>query len=87
MKTTESWWLSVQCDHMARLFVQFMAFYNNENLPNGIFFTKYFAKYQINPDKLPKTYVSVPKWQNFAKYGHTDCDKLLQVVPTYVATS
>ena len=64
-----------------------MAFYNNENLPNGIFFTKYFAKYQINPDKLPKTYVSVPKWQIFAKYGHTDCDKLLQVVPTYVATS
>ena len=24
-----------QCDQMARMFVQYLAVYNNENLPNG----------------------------------------------------
>ena len=44
--------LSNQCDQVARLFFQYLAAYNNENLPKSIHIdTKWvhnFAKYQIN---------------------------------------
>ena len=36
--------------------------------------TKY-SKYKIShPKNCPKTFKLLPKWRNFAKSGHTECD-------------
>ena len=61
-----------QCDQMATLFFQYLALQNNEILRKSI---KYlpkqehnFAKYSRNGQRRSKIW---PKWQNFAKSGHT----------------
>ena len=64
------------CDQMAKLFVQYLAIYNDNNLLNGI---KYFAIvdskcYQIvnKVSKMTKTVNNIlPNWQNFAESVHT----------------
>ena len=31
----------------------------------------------INPKKLPKTFAILPKWRNFAKFGHTSFESFI----------
>ena len=38
-------------------------------------YIKICAKYLIHPQKLPNTFIMLPKWRNFAKSGHTAIDK------------
>ena len=57
---------------MARLFAQYLAINNNENLPDSKTFAKLDSKLLKTPSKiLPKTIKILPLWQNFAKSGHT----------------
>ena len=48
-----------QCDQMTRLFVQYLAIYNNKNLPSSIKFAKVGSKFCTNKKlvtpKMPKT--------------------------------
>ena len=50
----------MQCNQMATFFVQYLAIYNNENLPSSIRklpkLDQYYAKYQINPHKIFKDF-------------------------------
>ena len=72
---TQACFVAIQCDQMPRLFLQFLALYNNEFLPNSIKSCQ--SRFTFLPNikwtfkKLPKTYKILPKWQNFAKCGHT----------------
>ena len=60
-----------QCDQMSRLFLQYLALYNNELLPNSIESSQ--SKFTILPiikynfKKLPKTCKMLPNWRNFAQ--------------------
>ena len=60
---------------MARIFIQYFAIYNNENLPNCILnlpkLAQNNAKFTWTLSKWPKLYNGVPKWRNFAQSGHT----------------
>ena len=62
-----------QCDKMALLFFQYLAFYNNENLPKVMKYLLQFCQilnsYSRNGQKPFKV---LPKWRNFAKSGHTE---------------
>ena len=40
-------------------------------MPNRIRNWPNVAKYEIDPVKFPKSFKVMPKWQNFAKSGHT----------------
>ena len=70
-----------QCDQMVRLFLQYLFIYSNENQPNGIQNlskrVSNFCQILNMPSKCcPKTLKILPKWQNFAKCGHTAADEL-----------
>ena len=59
---------------MDGLFFQFLATYNNEDLPNYIETGQnwvIFAKYYINLKRFPNNFKNVPKWPNFSKSGQT----------------
>ena len=68
--------MKLQCDQMATLFVQYLGIYNNVNLPKSINKlpdkAQKFAKYHLNPPEWLKKIIFFPKYQNFAKSGHTD---------------
>ena len=68
--------MKLQCDQMATLFVQYLGIYNNVNLPKSINKlpdkAQKFAKYHLNLQKWRKAIKFFPKYQNFAKSGHTD---------------
>ena len=68
-----------QCDQMDILFIQYLAVYNNENLPNSIIIGpsrfKILPSTKLTLQKLPKNWNFWPKWRNFVKSGHTDEDK------------
>ena len=51
-----------QCDQLARLLVQYLANFSDENFPNGIIF---FAN--TNTSEMTQKL-----WRNFVKSGHTD---------------
>ena len=65
----------VQCDQMARLFVQFLAIQDNENFPIDKKYAKEVSKFCPIPNKhsnkCPKTLTMLPEWRNFGKSGHT----------------
>ena len=62
-----------QCVQMLWLFFQYLAFYNNENLPKVMKYLLQFCQilnsYSRNGQKPFKV---LPKWRNFAKSGHTE---------------
>ena len=62
-----------QCDQMDILF---LAIYNNGHLPNSIIIgpssSKILPSTKLTLQKLSKTLNFSPKWQNLAKFGHTD---------------
>ena len=66
---------------MARLFVQRLGIYNIENWPE---WQKIIAKVcqslKNANTKLANAFKILPKWRNFAKSGHTDCDCVWQKV-------
>ena len=53
---------------MNRLFVQYLAIYNNDNMPNSIQMQVSFAQIL---NKLFTHYKILPKLRNLANYGHT----------------
>ena len=58
-----------QCDQMAGLICQYLAIRNNQNVPK-----KCQSRYKIlanNPKNWPKI-KNLPKWRNFAEFGHTN---------------
>ena len=67
----------LQCDQMARLFVQNLAIYSNKKLaekqnkiPKKV---QNFGKFLFHPKTFAKEILkSLPKLQNFAKSGHTE---------------
>ena len=60
-----------QCDQMARWFVQYLAIYNNESLPNIIQiypkYSQHFAKYQIKLIKIAKDFFISPNLDTLYK--------------------
>ena len=56
---------------MSRIFVQYLAFNNNENLPKGIKMAKLGSKCLNNP-KIAKYHKTYPNCWNFTKSGHND---------------
>ena len=69
-------WLFVQCDQMAFIVFIIGTLTTMKNCP--IVYKIYQSLEQFLPNtkqtliKLPKTVKFLPKWQNFAKSGHTD---------------
>ena len=67
-----------QCDHMVKLFVQYLAIYNNENLHQSIiFYPSRFNTLQIQTNPCKK----LPKRWNFSKsdYSGVEYSYALQV--------
>ena len=63
-----------QCDQLAIFVVQYLDVYNIENLPNNIKIAKVGSKFCQAPNRSSrntKAFNFLPKWQNFAKSGHT----------------
>ena len=60
---------------MARLSFQYLATCNNQSLPNKIKMCpnrlKCWQMLSRHSKNWPKTFKILPKWQNFAKSGHT----------------
>ena len=60
---------------MAKLLVQYLSTCNNENMPIGkkipIVGSK-FCHILSNPQKMPNTFIFLPKRLNFPKSSHTD---------------
>ena len=56
---------------MAGLFSQYLAIYNNENLPNEIDIAKVGSRYCQWKNKPFYIGKILPLWWNFAKFGHT----------------
>ena len=57
-------------------FYQYLAIYNNGHLPNSIIIgpssSKILPSTKLTLQNLSKTLNFSPKWQNLAKFGHTD---------------
>ena len=62
-----------QCDKMARLLVQYLADYSNENLPNSILFCQSRFKLLQSLNNPSRNYQRPSKF-NFAQYCHTTDD-------------
>ena len=62
-----------KCDQMGKLFVKIWPFvYMNEKLPIVLQRLTYLELHtKVTLKELPKTFKILPKWQNFAKSGHT----------------
>ena len=60
---------------MKRLCFQYLAIYSNENLPKSIQIVlklvKNFTQTKQILNILPKVFKYLPKWWNFARFGHT----------------
>ena len=72
---------------MTSLFVQYLAIYNNENLPHqnikfAIVSSK-FGKYEINPQKISKWFQNFTK---VAQFGKSVADKLATDSTTIYST-
>ena len=63
--------IKISVTRLLNSFVQYLAIYINENFPNGI---QNFPNSSLN--KFPKTLKIRPNWRNFAKPGHTSCNRL-----------
>ena len=74
--------LAHQCDQMAKSFVQYLAIFNNVNLPNsakvGSTFCQILNKPLIN---CPIRLIFLINRRNFAKSGHTDAHLVLHTHP------
>ena len=72
---------------MDRLFVQYLAIYETEDLQYSIKFGQCWLKNYPNVkwtlQNFPKTFNFLPKWRNFSKYGHTGlwCFKWIFILP------
>ena len=61
-----------QCDQMARQFAQYLVIYKDKICPIAKIFAKIKVKHYTNANTLPRNLTISPKWQNYAKSGHTD---------------
>ena len=62
-----------QCDQMARLFISIFGHYQRRKCLKRINmllkWVENFAKHQMHLTMLPKSFLTWPKWRNFAKSG------------------
>ena len=65
-----------QCDQVAILDFNYLAIYNNENMPQALpqvvpKWVRNFAHYQMNLENIAKTSTFLSKWRNFSKSVNT----------------